>query len=96
MTTLAFAIMKNPVLSAQVKQNERANQAPRVLRNERDTAIAALIKARRNHRKSRPLLGEVLSCVTALQAAQEREKQVVAECIKGIRARRAAAQLKAA
>jgi len=96
MTTLALAIMKNPVLAETIRQNDRAALPADVLKAQRDAAIAALVKARRNKRRVRPLVKEVLSCVTALQMKQAREKQVVAECIRGIRERRTAVQLKAA
>lgn len=71
MTSMRAAIMSNPTLAATVRQQERrkalAAKPLTDIKYRRDTAIAALIKARKNHKKIRPLQSAVLECVEALR-----------------------------
>jgi len=71
MTSMRAAIMSNPTLAATVRQEERrkALVAKPItdIKYRRDAAIAALIKARKNHKKIRPLQSAVLEYVSALR-----------------------------
>lgn len=71
-TSLRDVILSNPTLATVVRENDAKRvlaAKPLVdLRYRRDVAIAALIKARKNHRKTRPLLTTVFTLVDALRA----------------------------
>lgn len=77
MTSMRDAIMSNPTLAATVHQNQEQCRIAAQLRDvrrakaQRDAAIIALIKARRNKKRSRPLLEQVLACVARVRFTQE-------------------------
>ena len=74
MTSMRDAIMSNPTLAETVRREEKrralAQKPITDIKYRRDAAIAALIRARKNHKKVRPLLTSVLECVVAPRAAR--------------------------
>lgn len=74
MTSMRTALMSNPTLAATIQRQERLQALaarPRSdLKYRRDVAISALIRARRNHKRTRDALAAVMECVAALRLAR--------------------------
>jgi hypothetical protein len=79
MVSMRNAILANPTLAESIRQEnlkrqqaQQQAQQRRVInraRYQRDAAIAALLKARRQKKKSRPIMERVLQAVTNLRDA---------------------------